>query len=210
MKGVITLLILLIPYVGLCQQTFIPDDNFEQALIEIGLDSLIDNLVLTSNIDTVEYLKLTNLNISSLEGIQDFSSLKILASLFQYVISTGEPLPPLSAAFRKLRRHLQYTASPIGPEVVSTVSVFLFNQIHCRLAGMFENVNGIPKLNFDNIKQYVFDAVRHGFLQAKSLFYRNSPVSLDSINDNVSVNLITHDKQVITCYESEDLTWLFL
>ena len=78
MKGVITLLILLIPYVGLCQQTFIPDDNFEQALIEIGLDSLIDNLVLTSNIDTVEYLKLTNLNISSLEGIQDFSSLKIL------------------------------------------------------------------------------------------------------------------------------------
>ena len=78
MKAVITLLILLIPYVGLCQQTFIPDDNFEQALIEIGLDSLIDNLVLTSNIDTVEYLKLTNLNISSLEGIQDFSSLKIL------------------------------------------------------------------------------------------------------------------------------------
>ena len=78
MKAVVTLLILLIPYVGLCQQTFIPDDNFEQALIEIGLDSLIDNLVLTSNIDAVEYLKLTNLNISSLEGIQDFSSLKIL------------------------------------------------------------------------------------------------------------------------------------
>ncbi len=87
---------------------------------------------------------------------------------------------------------------------------FLFNQIHCRLAGMFENVNGIPKLNFDNIKQYVFDAVTHGFMQAKSLFYRNSSVSLDSINDDVSVNLITHDKQVITCYESEDLTWLFL
>ena len=78
MKAIYTLLILLIPYVGLCQQTFIADDNFEQALIEIGLDSLIDNLVLTSNIDTVEYLKLTNLNISSLEGIQDFLSLKIL------------------------------------------------------------------------------------------------------------------------------------
>ena len=42
------------------------------------------------------------------------------------------------------------------------------------------------------------------------IVFQNSLVSFDSINDDVSVNLITHDKQIITCYESEDLTWLFL
>ena len=78
MKKIFILLYVLIALNSLAQSTFVPDDNFEQALIEIGLDSLIDNLVLTNSIDTVEYLKLTNLNISSLEGIQDFSSLKIL------------------------------------------------------------------------------------------------------------------------------------
>ena len=43
MKAIITLVILLIPYVGLCQQTFIPDDNFEQALIDLGLDDILDD-----------------------------------------------------------------------------------------------------------------------------------------------------------------------
>ena len=43
MKAIYTLLIILIPYVGFCQQTFIPDDNFEQALIDLGLDDILDD-----------------------------------------------------------------------------------------------------------------------------------------------------------------------
>ena len=39
--------------------TYIPDNNFEQALINLGFDDILDNNVLTKSIDTI-----TNLNIS--------------------------------------------------------------------------------------------------------------------------------------------------
>ena len=32
------LLLLCVPLIGLAQQTYIPDDNFEQALINLGYD----------------------------------------------------------------------------------------------------------------------------------------------------------------------------
>ena len=41
------------------QTTYIPDDNFEQYLISLGLDNApLDDTVLTSAIDTVETLQL--------------------------------------------------------------------------------------------------------------------------------------------------------
>ncbi|TDW50035.1 putative secreted protein (Por secretion system target) [Flavobacterium sp. 270] len=56
--------------------TLIPDINFEQKLIDIGLDSgAIDGKVLTSKISTLKTLNLTKSNISDLTGIQDFVSL---------------------------------------------------------------------------------------------------------------------------------------
>jgi Leucine-rich repeat (LRR) protein len=58
--------------------TYIPDDNFEQQLINLGLDDVLDNLVLTSNIANLINLDVSNANIESLEGIQDFLSLEVL------------------------------------------------------------------------------------------------------------------------------------
>lgn len=61
-----------------CQYTFVPDDNFEQALINLDLDSVIDDYVLTQSIDTVSILYLQNKNISNLTGIENFSALREL------------------------------------------------------------------------------------------------------------------------------------
>ncbi|WP_179005828.1 T9SS type A sorting domain-containing protein [Winogradskyella forsetii] len=58
--------------------TYIPDDNFEQALINDGHDDILDNLVLTENIDALTSLDVSNESISSLVGIEDFSALEIL------------------------------------------------------------------------------------------------------------------------------------
>jgi hypothetical protein len=59
--------------------TYIPDSNFEQALIDLTLDSgTIDHFVLTSNISGVTLLDLHGKNIASLEGINDFINLKYL------------------------------------------------------------------------------------------------------------------------------------
>lgn len=45
------------------QNTYVPDDNFEQALIDLGYDSgALDDYVLTANINTVTALDVSSLN----------------------------------------------------------------------------------------------------------------------------------------------------
>lgn len=58
--------------------TYVPDDNFEQALIDYGFDVIFDNLVLTANINALTSLDVSNESISSLEGIEDFLAIEIL------------------------------------------------------------------------------------------------------------------------------------
>lgn len=60
------------------EQVFVPDDNFEQALIDLGLDDELDDFVLTLDIAKVETLNISNKNISDLTGIEGFESLKYL------------------------------------------------------------------------------------------------------------------------------------
>ncbi len=58
------------------RKTYIPDDNFEQALIDLGYDSgELDDSVLTANIINVNNLEIPNKNISSLQGIEAFENL---------------------------------------------------------------------------------------------------------------------------------------
>ena len=58
--------------------TYVPDDNFEQALIDYGFDNVLDDYVLTDNINQVENLFISNRGIVDLTGIEDFESLKLL------------------------------------------------------------------------------------------------------------------------------------
>ncbi|WP_264552715.1 LamG-like jellyroll fold domain-containing protein [Flavobacterium sp. N2038] len=56
--------------------TLIPDPNFEQKLINLGLDRFpLDGKIHTSNINTLTSLDVSKSNISDLTGIQDFVSL---------------------------------------------------------------------------------------------------------------------------------------
>ncbi len=57
--------------------TYVPDDNFEQALINLGYDDVLDDYVVTANINTVVNLDISNLSISSILGIQDFTALSV-------------------------------------------------------------------------------------------------------------------------------------
>jgi len=58
--------------------TYVPDDNFEQYLIDSGYDDVLDDYVLTENITGIEELNMVEKNISDLTGIEDFESLKDL------------------------------------------------------------------------------------------------------------------------------------
>src|SRR5699024_5776174 len=62
------------------QYTQIPDPGFEQALIDLGIDSegVLDGQVLTSDIENVEELLLSGKDFMNLIGLEDFTSLKTL------------------------------------------------------------------------------------------------------------------------------------
>ena len=72
-KGLFILLCL--PMIGFGQFTFVPDDNFEQALIDLGYDFVLDDNVESMAIDTVNSLYINGLAISDLTGIEDFIAL---------------------------------------------------------------------------------------------------------------------------------------
>ena len=56
--------------------TYVPDNNFELALISLGYDTLpVDNYVLTANISGVTSLDVSSKSIADLTGIEDFVSL---------------------------------------------------------------------------------------------------------------------------------------
>ena len=61
------------------QTTYVPDNNFEQALIDLEYDDVLDDYVLTSNISGVTSLSVNSKNISDMTGIEDFISLTYLS-----------------------------------------------------------------------------------------------------------------------------------
>ena len=75
------LFVLIFPLCSFGQFTFVPDDNFEQALINLGYDFALDDNVETMAIDTVNSLYINGLGISDLTGIEDFTA---LTELFCY------------------------------------------------------------------------------------------------------------------------------
>jgi len=79
MKKLLLLPLIAISFISTAQTTAIPDANFEQRLIDLGLDNVIDGGVLTANIDTLTSLNVSSvLFISDLTGIEDFTALTYL------------------------------------------------------------------------------------------------------------------------------------
>ena len=77
MKRLLSIL-LFVPILCLSQYTSITDQNFEQSLIVLGHDDIIDGQVLTAKISGVDSLIVNNRNISDLTGIESFSGLLYL------------------------------------------------------------------------------------------------------------------------------------
>ena len=75
------LIILFMPLISMAQQqTYVPDDNFENALEVMGIGNGIpnDDYVTTANISDVTELFIQQQSISDLTGIEDFLSLQYL------------------------------------------------------------------------------------------------------------------------------------
>ena len=82
MKKILLLILmsLISAWTAYSQYTQIPNPYFEQALIDLGIDSegVLDGQVLTSDIEGVEELRLSSIPYIRLRGLEDFTSLKSL------------------------------------------------------------------------------------------------------------------------------------
>ena len=67
--------------------TYVPDNNFEQSLIDLGFDNVLDDYVVTANIDGIIELNLDNKSISDLTGIEAFEDLKELSCNYNNLAS---------------------------------------------------------------------------------------------------------------------------
>jgi len=65
---------------AIAQYTQVPDPNFEQALLDLGIDSegILDGQFLTADAENIAYLGVQNRNISDLTGIEAFVNLEWL------------------------------------------------------------------------------------------------------------------------------------
>ena len=75
-RTISTLTLFLFTSVLIGQTTYVPDDNFEQALIDLGYDDVIDDYVLTANISGVTTLYVGSKEIADLMGIEAFTALE--------------------------------------------------------------------------------------------------------------------------------------
>ncbi|MCL7752443.1 leucine-rich repeat domain-containing protein [Polaribacter sp. Z022] len=87
-------------------KTYVPDDAFEQKLIDLGYDTVMDDYVYNHKIDKVETLYINDLGINDLTGIEGFISLKNLESadnnLSSIDVSLNSNLERLFCARNKL------------------------------------------------------------------------------------------------------------
>ena len=88
------------------QNTYVPDDKFEQALIDLGYDDTLDDYVLTANISGVIKLDVGDKSISDLTGIEAFVALEELRlwdnSLTSLDVTKNTALKSLSVTSNRL------------------------------------------------------------------------------------------------------------
>jgi hypothetical protein len=125
------------------QITAIPDQYFEQALIDKGIDSdgIINGQVLTSDINTVTELILGfNFIVDDITGIEDFTALEVLDVSFSN-------LNVLDVSNNIQLRELYCSSSDAGPSMLFT-SLDLSNNVNLEV--LF--ANGLWDLEYLNLK----------------------------------------------------------
>ena len=137
-KYIVLFIILNILYINLlhAQYTDIPDANFEQALIDLGIDTGgLDGRVLTADINSLNSLNVFYKKISSLTGIQDFVSLTSLNCGFNSLTS-------LDLSENKDLQTLDFSSNQIAS--ISLVNNIRLKTLECssnQLSNLSINVN---------------------------------------------------------------------
>jgi Leucine-rich repeat (LRR) protein len=187
--------------------TNIPDANFEQALIDLGYDTILDGRVLTGLINFRTDLDVSNKNISDLTGIQNFLSLRNLNASFNDLTSVDISNNGQLETVRFDNNNL--------------TSVTIGNHPNLYQLELFENniasvdVSGLPALEVLYLRANNLSSVdvsNNPLLEVISLQNNNAAMtSLDFSNNPNLKDLLFSDNNVSTLDISNctDLRWLW-
>jgi hypothetical protein len=137
MKNKLTFILFFLCFSVKAQFTSIPDVNFEQKLMSLGYDNVINGQVLTSIVSQVTSLYLSNCNISNLSGIQDFTMLTDLNC-------SNNPLTNVN-----LSQNVNLTSLTVGGNSFTNINNFNLNQSLINLSLTEINSNNLL-LNLSN------------------------------------------------------------
>jgi hypothetical protein len=205
------LILIFFPIVVFSQQTFVPDDAFEQFLISKGWDDVLDDYVLTDNIKDVTFLSMNNKGIQDLTGIEDFTSLNEIRVIgnplqtfdltsnveLQYLSAGSASLTSMNIAGLNKIIRIIIEGSSLTTIDLSTISDLELLTIKDNTELVSINVNGLLKLNFmsisNNDKLETVDTSTNTGLTDFYVYYCAKIDNLDFANNTSIDNIIFNE-----------------
>uniref|UniRef100_UPI0030D9A836 T9SS type A sorting domain-containing protein n=1 Tax=uncultured Winogradskyella sp. TaxID=395353 RepID=UPI0030D9A836 len=174
--------------------TYVPDDNFEQALIDLGYDSgPLDDYIDATNISSVTTLDVSNKNILDLTGIRSFVALEILNcsqnQLSVLSIDNLSNLKELDFSSNNFSGNLNFNSNTLleilNGEQNQLTSINLYPTLLEELRLSNNNISYISQSNFPNLR--VFEIASNNYSTQDIL--SNLSITHLNLNDNLFENL---------------------
>jgi hypothetical protein len=210
MKKIFTLLMLL-PFISFAQNTYVPDNGFEQELINLGLDTgPLNDSVSTAAIDTVQSLYLPYTYISDLTGIEDFTALNSLnieaSNLSSLDLSYNTNLVWLNASYNLISSNIDFSNNVLLEHVDLSGNYYLNSIVFDSssvLTYLNINDNSFTSFNPSNLQDITYLDVSYNYLTSLDL---SNNYNLESIiiNDNNldSLDVRNGNNLIITSFNS--------
>ena len=185
--------------------TYVPDDNFEQELINLGYDiGPLDNYVYTSMINTVTHLNVNNKNISDLTGIEDFIALTELNCIWNALTS-------LDVSYNTALTHLRcsYNQYPTSLDVSNNTALILLECYSNNLTSLdvSQNTALIELVSYSN--QLTSLDVSNNSALTYLICGNNQLTTLDVRNGNNTnhIDFICNNNPLLYCIDVDNAAW---
>ena len=193
----ILFVVLIISFNTQAQLTYVPDDVFEQFLIDKGLDSgPLDDYVPTAAIDTVMSLDFDTYWISSIEGIQDFSSIEKLKGDFNLPNQTLD----LTALTTLRYLNISYAEfDSISLNNCMLLDTIIMDNIYSNSSIIFDITNLANLKYLDISNSYITTIDLSNQVNLKTLICNQSSLQALNLQSNINlVNLTVESNQITT------------
>ncbi|AWI26273.1 T9SS sorting signal type C domain-containing protein [Flavobacterium pallidum] len=200
--------------------TLIPDANFEQALIDFGYDDVIDGEVITGNISGINNLNVSNRNIASLEGLQDFTSLETFngnnnalttfdfptLTALQYLHLRDNQLAQMDISVHTGLHKVEFFHNPLTSLTVGNLEdLEELNLMLCSLTTL--DVSGCPSLHYLYCSQNPLASLNLGQIDSLRYLFVNSTelTALDLRHQPDLTNMTVTSTFGVSCITVDDV-----